>query len=171
MISSKSATSPASTRASTVASSHPSRSAARRVSWKRWACLSATEALAACLFGLLARGGWRSPERMFLVITCAAGFGAALVLHRFSYSEFYFQYVVMLVLVLGANGKVGQATVQLASAAGARVFGVARTQEPYRGHASSAVAMLASSASRRCCESRSCASRSVSPPKTEGWHG
>jgi NADPH:quinone reductase-like Zn-dependent oxidoreductase len=47
------------------------------------------------------------------------------------------------VLVLGANGKVGQATVQLATASGARVFGVERTLEPYRGHASGKVTMLA----------------------------
>jgi NADPH:quinone reductase len=46
------------------------------------------------------------------------------------------------VLVLGANGKVGQASVQLATAAGAKVFGVERTLEEYRGHASSTVTML-----------------------------
>ena len=39
------------------------------------------------------------------------------------------------VLVLGANGKVGQAAIQIATAAGARVFGVERTPEAYRGHA------------------------------------
>ena len=38
------------------------------------------------------------------------------------------------VLVLGANGKVGQAAIQLVTAAGARVFGVERTPAPYRGH-------------------------------------
>ncbi len=47
------------------------------------------------------------------------------------------------VLVLGANGKVGQAAIQLATMGGARVFGVERTQEPYRGHASGPVTMLA----------------------------
>ena len=46
------------------------------------------------------------------------------------------------VLVLGANGKVGQAAIQLATAAGARVFGVERTPEPYRGHATGEVTML-----------------------------
>src|ERR1700761_7111486 len=35
------------------------------------------------------------------------------------------------VLVLGCNGKVGQATVQLAAAAGARVFGVARNSAAF----------------------------------------
>lgn len=46
------------------------------------------------------------------------------------------------VLVLGANGKVGQAAIQLATAAGARVFGVARTPTPYRGHATGEVTLL-----------------------------
>jgi NADPH:quinone reductase len=49
------------------------------------------------------------------------------------------------VLVLGANGKVGQATIQLATAAGARVIGVERTPERYRGHASDEVAILGAS--------------------------
>ena len=46
------------------------------------------------------------------------------------------------VLVLGANGKVGQAAIQLATMAGARVFGVERTAEPHRGHASGPVTMI-----------------------------
>lgn len=46
------------------------------------------------------------------------------------------------VAVLGANGKVGQAAVQLATAAGARVFGVERTLAEYRGHATEIVTML-----------------------------
>ena len=46
------------------------------------------------------------------------------------------------VLVLGANGKVGQATIQLATMAGARVFGVERTAEPHIGHASGPVTMI-----------------------------
>src|SRR5215472_163374 len=49
------------------------------------------------------------------------------------------------VLVFGANGKVGQAAIQLATAAGARVFGVGRTPTPYRGHATGEVTMLAAS--------------------------
>jgi NADPH:quinone reductase len=49
------------------------------------------------------------------------------------------------VLVLGANGKVGQAAIQIAAAAGARVFGVTRTHDPYRGHAAGEVTMLAAS--------------------------
>ena len=46
------------------------------------------------------------------------------------------------VLVLGANGKVGQAAIQLATMAGARVFGVERTAEPHIGHASGPVTMI-----------------------------
>jgi NADPH2:quinone reductase len=49
------------------------------------------------------------------------------------------------VLVFGGNGKVGQAAIQLATRAGARVFGVERTPQAYRGHASSPVDMIDSS--------------------------
>jgi NADPH2:quinone reductase len=49
------------------------------------------------------------------------------------------------VLVLGANGKVGQAAIQLATAAGARVVGVERTPAPYRGHATGEVTILSAS--------------------------
>lgn len=43
------------------------------------------------------------------------------------------------VLVFGANGKVGQAAIQLASRAGAKVVGVERGTDRYIGHASSEV--------------------------------
>ncbi len=46
------------------------------------------------------------------------------------------------VLICGGNGKVGQAAAQLATMAGARVFAVERTLEPYRGHASGPVEMI-----------------------------
>lgn len=46
------------------------------------------------------------------------------------------------VLVMGGNGKVGQATIQLATRAGATVFGVERGKEDYIGHASGAVDMI-----------------------------
>ncbi len=46
------------------------------------------------------------------------------------------------VLVLGANGKVGQAAIQIATMAGARVFGVERTQVAHVGHATGPVTML-----------------------------
>lgn len=47
-----------------------------------------------------------------------------------------------IVLVMGGNGKVGQATIQLATMAGARVFAVERSREGYRGHASGPVDMI-----------------------------
>jgi len=46
------------------------------------------------------------------------------------------------VLIMGVNGKVGQAAAQLATWRGARVIGVARTGEPYQGHASATVEMI-----------------------------
>jgi NADPH:quinone reductase len=49
-------------------------------------------------------------------------------------------------LVMGVNGKVGQAAAQIASWRGARVIGVARKNEPYEGHASSTVEMIDASA-------------------------
>jgi NADPH2:quinone reductase len=49
-------------------------------------------------------------------------------------------------LVMGVNGKVGQAAAQIASWHGARVIGVARKNEPYEGHASSAVEVIDASA-------------------------
>ena len=46
------------------------------------------------------------------------------------------------VLVLGLNGKVGQAAVQLATWQGARVIGVVRKDEPYQGHANGPVEVI-----------------------------
>ena len=50
------------------------------------------------------------------------------------------------VLVMGVNGKVGQAAVQIASWNGARVIGVVRKNEPYEGHANSKVEVIDASA-------------------------
>jgi NADPH2:quinone reductase len=50
------------------------------------------------------------------------------------------------VLVMGVNGKVGQAAVQIASWRGARVIGVVRKNEPYEGHSSSRVEVVDASA-------------------------
>jgi NADPH:quinone reductase len=50
------------------------------------------------------------------------------------------------VLVMGVNGKVGQAAVQIASWRGARVIGVVRRNEAYEGHASSPVDVIDASA-------------------------
>ena len=46
------------------------------------------------------------------------------------------------VLVMGVNGKVGQAAVQIASWHGARVIGVVRKSEPYAGHANGKVDII-----------------------------
>src|SRR5206468_7125925 len=50
------------------------------------------------------------------------------------------------VLVMGVNGKVGQAAVQIASWHGARVIGVVRKAEPYEGHFNSQVEVIDASA-------------------------
>ena len=46
------------------------------------------------------------------------------------------------VLVMGVNGKVGQAAVQIATWHGARAIGVARRREPYEGHSNSKVDVI-----------------------------
>jgi NADPH:quinone reductase len=51
------------------------------------------------------------------------------------------------VLVMGVNGKVGQAAVQIATWRDARVIGVVRKSEPYEGHASSKVEVIDASSS------------------------
>ena len=50
------------------------------------------------------------------------------------------------VLVMGVNGKVGQAAVQIASWRGARVIGVVRKNEPYEGYTNSPVEVIDASA-------------------------
>jgi NADPH:quinone reductase-like Zn-dependent oxidoreductase len=50
------------------------------------------------------------------------------------------------VLVMGINGKVGQAATQIATWRGARVIGVVRKSEPYEGHANSAIEIIDASA-------------------------
>jgi NADPH:quinone reductase len=50
------------------------------------------------------------------------------------------------VLVMGVNGKVGQAAVQIASWHGARAVGVVRKAERYEGHANSTVEVIDASA-------------------------
>src|ERR1700760_3617434 len=50
------------------------------------------------------------------------------------------------VLVMGVNGKVGQAAVQIATWRGARAIGVVRKSEPYEGHANSTVDIIDASA-------------------------
>ncbi len=50
------------------------------------------------------------------------------------------------VLIMGLNGKVGQAAAQIATWRGARVIGVVRRPEPYAGHASADITVIDSSA-------------------------
>jgi NADPH:quinone reductase len=50
------------------------------------------------------------------------------------------------VLVMGVNGKVGQAAVQIATWHGARVIGVVRKREPYEGYTNSTVEVIDASA-------------------------
>jgi NADPH:quinone reductase-like Zn-dependent oxidoreductase len=50
------------------------------------------------------------------------------------------------VLVMGVNGKVGQAAVQIATWRGARAIGVVRKNERYEGHANSKVDVIDASA-------------------------
>ena len=50
------------------------------------------------------------------------------------------------VLVMGVNGKVGQAATQIATWYGARVIGVVRKSEPYEGHSNSQVEVIDASA-------------------------
>ena len=47
-----------------------------------------------------------------------------------------------IVLVMGVNGKVGQAAVQIATWHGARAIGVVRRAEPYEGHANAEVEVI-----------------------------
>jgi NADPH:quinone reductase len=50
------------------------------------------------------------------------------------------------VLIMGANGKVGQAAAQLATWQGANVIGVVRKDEPYGGHANAPIEIVNSAA-------------------------
>ena len=58
------------------------------------------------------------------------------------------------VLVMGLNGKVGQAAAQIAARAGARVIGVVRRAEPYAGHANGHVDVVDASAGDVAAEVR-----------------
>jgi NADPH:quinone reductase len=50
------------------------------------------------------------------------------------------------ILVCGANGRVGQAAIQLASAHGLQVFGIERTRQEYKGHSNVPVDMIGADA-------------------------
>ncbi|RTL71657.1 MAG: zinc-binding alcohol dehydrogenase family protein [Hyphomicrobiales bacterium] len=76
----------------------------------------------------------------------AAGIGVPFVTAAEGYNRAGLPKAGETVLVLGANGKVGQAAIQIATAQGANVIGVVRRAEPYRGHASGPVTVLDASA-------------------------
>jgi NADPH:quinone reductase len=50
------------------------------------------------------------------------------------------------VVIMGVNGKVGQAATQIATWHGARVIGVVRKSEPYEGHANATIEVIDASA-------------------------
>ncbi len=51
---------------------------------------------------LLTRTGWMAADSVFLLGLVASGFGAGLLFHQSSFSEYYFVYVVLAPLLLGA---------------------------------------------------------------------
>ena len=75
----------------------------------------------------------------------AAGLGVPFVTAIEGFRRAGFPVPGDVVLVMGLNGKVGQAATQLATAAGARVIGVVRKAEAYQGHASGSVEVIDSS--------------------------
>ncbi len=75
----------------------------------------------------------------------AAGIGVPFVTAAEGFSRAGFPQAGEIVLVMGVNGKVGQAAAQIASWRGARVIGVVRKAEAYTGHARGAVEMIDSS--------------------------
>jgi NADPH:quinone reductase-like Zn-dependent oxidoreductase len=75
----------------------------------------------------------------------AAGIGVPFVTAAEGFSRAGFPQSGDTVLVMGVNGKVGQAAAQIATWRGARVIGVVRDAEAYEGHASAPVDIIDSS--------------------------
>jgi NADPH2:quinone reductase len=75
----------------------------------------------------------------------AAGIGVPFVTAAEGFSRAGFPQSGEIVLIMGVNGKVGQAAAQIATWRGARVVGVVRKAEPYEGHASAPVEIVDSS--------------------------
>jgi NADPH:quinone reductase-like Zn-dependent oxidoreductase len=75
----------------------------------------------------------------------AAGIGVPFVTAAEGFSRAGFPQRGDTVLIMGLNGKVGQAAAQIATWRGAHVIGVVRKPEPYGGHASAPVAVIDSS--------------------------
>ncbi len=76
----------------------------------------------------------------------AAGIGVPFVTAMEGFRRAGMPHAGETVVVMGVNGKVGQAAVQIASWHGARVLGVVRRDEPYEGHTNSAVEVINASA-------------------------
>jgi NADPH:quinone reductase-like Zn-dependent oxidoreductase len=75
----------------------------------------------------------------------AAGIGVPFVTAAEGFSRAGFPHSGDIVLIMGVNGKVGQAAAQIATWRGARVIGVVRKAEDYEGHASAPVEIIDSS--------------------------
>jgi NADPH:quinone reductase-like Zn-dependent oxidoreductase len=75
----------------------------------------------------------------------AAGIGVPFVTAAEGFSRAGFPQSGDIVLIMGVNGKVGQAAAQIATWRGARVIGVVRKAEDYEGHASAPVDIIDSS--------------------------
>src|SRR3954453_5814724 len=75
----------------------------------------------------------------------AAGIGVPFVTAAEGFSRAGFPQRGETVLIMGVNGKVGQAAAQIATWRGARVIGAVRKPEPYAGHASASVEIIDSS--------------------------
>jgi NADPH:quinone reductase-like Zn-dependent oxidoreductase len=75
----------------------------------------------------------------------AAGIGVPFVTAAEGFSRAGFPQAGETVLIMGINGKVGQAAAQIAAWRGARVIGVVRKAEDYEGYASAPVEIIDSS--------------------------
>ncbi|HEX2727911.1 MAG TPA: zinc-binding alcohol dehydrogenase family protein [Beijerinckiaceae bacterium] len=85
------------------------------------------------------------PKPANISLTEAAGIGVPFVTATEGYRRAGMPKPGETVLVMGLNGKVGQAATQIASWRGARVIGVVRKAEAYEGHASGPVEVIDSS--------------------------
>ena len=85
------------------------------------------------------------PKPANITLNEAAGVGVPFVTATEGYRRAGMPKPGETVLVMGLNGKVGQAATQIATWRGARVIGVVRKAEPYEGHASTPVEVIDSS--------------------------
>jgi NADPH2:quinone reductase len=82
------------------------------------------------------------PKPRFMSMNEAAGIGVPFVTAIEGYRRAGMPTGQDNVVVMGLNGKVGQAAAQLAAWHGANVIGVVRNDEPYQGHASRAIKVI-----------------------------